>query len=360
MTTEWRDPRSVLKAHDLWAKKRFGQNFLVDRGAPERIVRAGGATAADTVFEIGPGVGTLTRALANFAGRVVALEYDRDLVPVARAELVDAPHVEVRAGDVRDVDWDALAAELGGPLVVYGNIPYHLSTDIVLGLVEHPAAWRRACFLLQLEFAERMATPPGEKGCGAPSAAVALHTEPRIAFRVGRGAFHPPPNVDSAVLVLQRRERPAEDVGDPRVFRQIVAALFGQRRKTARNALRALTPDADALLERAGLDPQRRGETFRLARVTRWFGTAECSRRRTRCDPWWCVLGTTARTARTTSTRRRRRARRPGRTSPPRGSCPWSARRRPLRLARPSRRRLSPGEASCSRRRRRGSRGPSC
>ncbi len=262
---DWHDPRSVLKAHDLWAKKRFGQNFLVDRGAPERIVRAGGVAPGDTVFEIGPGVGTLTRALAGVAGRVVALEYDRELVPVARAELDSAPHVEIREGDVRDVDWDALAAELGGPLVVYGNIPYHLSTDIVLGLIEHPAAWRRACFLLQLEFAERIATPPGERGCGAPSALVALWTKARIAFRVGRGSFHPAPNVDSAVLALERRAEPAADVGDARSFRAVVAALFGQRRKTARNALRALTPDD--LLGEAGLDPQRRGETFTLDEI---------------------------------------------------------------------------------------------
>jgi 16S rRNA (adenine1518-N6/adenine1519-N6)-dimethyltransferase len=262
---DWHDPRSVLKAHDLWAKKRFGQNFLVDRNTPERIVRAGGAAPGDTVFEIGPGVGTLTRALAAVAGRVVALEYDRELVPVARAELAEAPHVEVREGDIRKVDWDALAAELGGPLVVYGNIPYNLSTDIVLGLIEHPGAWRRACFLLQLEFAERVATPPGEKGCGAPSALVALWTKARIAFRVGRGAFHPPPNVDSAVLVLERRPEPAADVGDPKSFRAVVAALFGQRRKTARNALRALTEDD--LLGEAGIDPQRRGETFTLDEI---------------------------------------------------------------------------------------------
>jgi 16S rRNA (adenine1518-N6/adenine1519-N6)-dimethyltransferase len=260
---DWHDPRSVLRAHDLWAKKRYGQNFLVDRFTPERIVRAGGAGPQDVVFEIGAGVGTLTRALASVAGRVVALEHDRDLVPIARAELAEAPNVEVREGNVLDVDWDALAAELGGPPLLYGNLPYHLSTPIVMSLLEAPFAWRRACFLLQLEFAERLAARPGTRECGAPSALVALWTEPRIAFRVGHGAFHPPPKVESAVLILERRAQPAAEVGDAASFRAVVAALFGQRRKTARNALRALG-DPDALLAEAGLDPQRRGETFTL------------------------------------------------------------------------------------------------
>lgn len=272
----FRDPRTVLREHGLRAKKRFGQNFLINPRAPRRIVEAGGAGPGDTVFEIGAGVGTLTRALAEAAGRVVALEHDRDLVPVARAELAGAPNVEIREGNVLDVDWGALAAELGEPPLVYGNLPYHLSTPIVMALLEHPYAWRRACFLLQLEFAERMAARPGEKGCGAPSAVVALWTEARVALRLGRGSFHPPPEVDSAVLVLDRRDGPAADVGDPRRFRQVVQALFGQRRKTARNALRALTPDAEALLAEAGIDPARRGETLdldELAALSRaWTG----------------------------------------------------------------------------------------
>ncbi len=257
----YRDPRQVLRAHGIWSKKHFGQNFLIDPSAPDRIAAAGGAGPEDVIFEIGPGVGTLTRALAQRAGRVIALEYDTDLVPVCRAELADCPHVEVRAGNVLDVDWAALAAEVGRPLIVYGNVPYHLSTGILTGLLEVPAAWRRACFLLQREFARRAAASPGDKECSALSAAVALGCHATLALEVPAQSFHPVPKVDSAVLVLERRERPAVDV-EPRAFRTVVRALFAQRRKMARKALKAVHADPEALLAAAGLDPTRRGETF--------------------------------------------------------------------------------------------------
>lgn len=264
---EPRDPRTVLRAHDLWAKKHFGQNFLVAAGAPERIAAAGGATPDDVAFEIGAGCGTLTRAIAARGCRVIALEHDRDLVPVARAEVAPWPRAEVREGNVLDADWTALAAEAGRPLLLYGNLPYHLSTPILLSLLEAPTAWDRACFLLQREFAERVAAAPGTRECGTLSAYAALMTEPRVAFRLPPGAFHPPPKVESAVLVLVRRAAPAADVGDFDVFRRVVRALFAQRRKTARNALRAATPDAEAALTAAGLAPDRRGETFTLAEL---------------------------------------------------------------------------------------------
>jgi 16S rRNA (adenine1518-N6/adenine1519-N6)-dimethyltransferase len=267
--TESHDPRTVLKAHGLWAKKHFGQNFLVAREAPARIAAAGGCGPDDFVFEIGAGCGTLTRALAERGAQVVALEHDRELVPVARAELATLGRVEVREGNVLDVDWPALAAEAGRPICVYGNLPYHLSTPILLALLEHPEAWTRACFLLQREFAERVAAPPGTRECGTLSAYTAVWTRPRIAFRIGPGSFHPPPRVESAVLVLERLASPAAELGDEGRFRAMVRALFQQRRKTARNALRAQFPDADAALEAAGLAPDRRGETFTLEELAR-------------------------------------------------------------------------------------------
>ncbi len=259
-----RDPREVLKAHGLWAKKRFGQNFLIDPSIPGRIVAAGGVSADDVAFEIGPGCGTLTAAIAQIAGRVVAIEHDRDLVPVARAELAATPTVEVRTGDVLDVDWHALAAELGGPPVVYGNVPYNLSTPIVLGLLAARGAWKRACLMLQREFAERVAAPPGTRRCGTLSAQVALWTHATLAFEVGADSFHPRPKVDSAVLVLEPRAEAAADVGDPQVFRTVVKALFAQRRKMSRKALKQVCRDPRAVLEAVGLDPTRRGETFTL------------------------------------------------------------------------------------------------
>ena len=261
---EFRDPRTVLKAHEVWAKKHFGQNFLVAASAPERIAAAGRAGPGDFVFEIGAGCGTLTRALAARGGRVVALEHDRDLVPIARAELAPWPDAEIREGNVLDTDWRALAAEAGSPILVYGNLPYHLSTPILLALLDAPESWTRACFLLQKEFAERLAAPPGTRECGTLSAYAALLTQPNIAFRLPPGAFHPPPKVESAVLVLERLPAPAADVGDPEAFRRVVRALFAQRRKTARNALRAACPEPEAALAAAGLQSDRRGETFTL------------------------------------------------------------------------------------------------
>ncbi len=257
------DPREILKKHGLWTKKRLGQNFLIDAYVPGRIVQAGAAGENDTVFEIGAGVGTLTQALAGVAKRVVALEYDRELVPVLRAEFALDERVEIREGNVLDMNWNELAKELG-PLMIYGNLPYYLSSDIVLGLLEAPYAWTRACFLLQREFAERVAAAPGTRNCGVLSAWAALWTWPSIAFNVGPDSFYPAPKVESAVLTLERRPAPAVDIGDPKAFRQILKALFGQRRKMARKALKPLNFAKGDPWEITGLDGTRRGEDFSL------------------------------------------------------------------------------------------------
>jgi len=258
------DPREILKAHGLWTKKHFGQNFLVAPGVPDRIAAAGGAGPNDTVFEIGAGVGTLTHALAARAGRVITLERDRDLIPVLHHEFAGNDAVTIREGDVLDIDWMAEAEANGGPLLIYGNLPYHLSTKIVLGLLGAPMAWTRACFLLQREFAARLAAPPGDRGTSALSAQAALWALSSLAFRVAPGSFHPPPKVESAVLVMERRPKPIVDVGDPKAYRRIVRALFAQRRKMARRALRSVVPDPTALLDAAGVDPTARGEQLDL------------------------------------------------------------------------------------------------
>lgn len=259
-----RDPRTILRAHGLWTKKHFGQNFLVAPGVPDRIAAAGGARKADTVFEIGAGVGTLTHALAARAGRVIALERDRELMPVLESEFAGCENVTLREGNVLDVNWAAEAEANGGPLVIYGNLPYHLSTQIVLGLLAAPMTWTRACFLLQREFAARLAAPPGDRGTSALSAQAALWAISTLAFEVGPGSFHPPPKVHSAVLVMERRAAPAVDVGDAKAYRAVVRALFAQRRKMARRALRSVCDDPVALLESAGVTPTARGEALSI------------------------------------------------------------------------------------------------
>ena len=258
--------QATLHAHGLHAKKWLGQHFLVDPSVPEQIALAGGAGPTDAVFEIGAGTGVLTRTLAPRVGRLIALEHDRDLVPILRAQLARFAHVSVQEGDVRSLDWGAVAAELGQDPIVYGNIPYNLSSPILVGLLESPH-WRRACLLLQKEFAERVAAPPGTRACGTLSAGTALLTHATLLFEVPPTAFLPPPKVDSAVLVLERRTAPAEDVGDMVTFRQVVRALFAQRRKMARGALKPLFGEPERLLAAAGLEGTRRGETFTLAEL---------------------------------------------------------------------------------------------
>jgi len=175
-----------------------------------------------------------------------------------------ADHVEIREGNVLDVDWAALSEEVGRPLMIYGNLPYHLSTDIVLALMAAPNSWRRACFMLQREFAERLAAPPGTRKSSALSVQAALWAHTTLVFGVPARSFHPAPKVESSVVVMERRPRLPVDIGDPKAFRNVVRALFAQRRKMARRALASIYPDGTALLEAAGLDPTRRGETFDL------------------------------------------------------------------------------------------------
>tara|TARA_B100001093_G_C26823287_1_gene1012868 strand:- start:990 stop:1811 length:822 start_codon:yes stop_codon:yes gene_type:complete len=263
------DPRAVLRAHGLWTKKKFGQNFLISAEVPQRIVQAGGLLENDVVFEIGAGCGTLTRALAPHTGRLIALEYDRDLVPVARAELGWADHVEIREGNVLDVNWSSIKDEFGQAPIIYGNLPYHLSSKIILGLIENPGQWRRACFMLQTEFAQRLTATVGTRASSSLTAQCALWSVASHAFDVPARAFHPAPKVDSSVIVMESLAEPAVDVGDPKVFKSVVRALFGQRRKMVRKALKSICADVNSLLSETDLDGQRRGETFTLDEIAR-------------------------------------------------------------------------------------------
>ena len=261
------DPRDVLREHGLWTKKKFGQNFLTSPTVPEKIARVGGARPEDGIFEIGAGCGTLTRALAARASKVIALEYDRDLVPVARSELAGSPHVEIRQGNVLDIDWDLVCHEFERPPIIYGNLPYHLSSKIILGLLAKPHAWQRACFMLQKEFADRLSARVGSRQSSALSVQVAVWAITTHAFDVPSHAFHPAPKVDSSVIVMERLQEPVVDVDNHHALRVVVRALFAQRRKMARKSLKPISHDVEGLLRLAGLDGTRRGETFDLEEV---------------------------------------------------------------------------------------------
>jgi 16S rRNA (adenine1518-N6/adenine1519-N6)-dimethyltransferase len=261
-------PRAILRRHGLRPKKAWGQNFLGDEHHLAAIAAAARVGPGDTVVELGAGLGHLTRFLAATGARVIAVERDRDLVPVLRDELRALP-VEVREENAATIDLAAIARESAAPPVVVGNLPYHLSTEILFHVAEARAHLRRVVFLLQREVTERIAAPPGGKDYGILSVLLQLHAVVDVPHLVPAGAFTPPPEVESAVVRLEFREAPLADPGDGALFERIVKGAFAQRRKTLGNAFKAARlaePEAlAAALAAAGIDPGRRAETLSVA-----------------------------------------------------------------------------------------------
>jgi 16S rRNA (adenine1518-N6/adenine1519-N6)-dimethyltransferase len=258
----WEDPRRVLARHGLRPKRAFSQNFLVSRAAVERIAAAVGPAPGELVVELGPGLGTLTAALARAGARVLALERDSDMIAVVRAELGRAG-VEVREGDATAVDYAALAAERGVPAVaVAGNLPYAITGAILRDLVASRRAVSRAVIMVQREVRDRLVAAPGTAAYGAVTVFVQAAYAVRPVALVPAGAFHPPPKVDSAVVALVPHAAPRAEENE--AFREVVRAAFDARRKTLRNALaRAMGAEAaDRALAAAGVDGGRRGETL--------------------------------------------------------------------------------------------------
>ena len=252
-------PSELLRRHGLRPKKHWGQNFLGDPRILDALAALAELRPGETVVELGAGLGHLTRALAATGARVVAVERDRELVPILRAEL---PDVEVAEADAKSFDLTAVAP--GERIVVCGNLPYHLSSPILFHLLDQRSAVRRAVLLLQREVAERVAASPGGRDYGLLSVLLQLVADARIGLRVDRHAFTPPPEVESSALVLDFLPTLRAEVRDERRFRALVKAAFSQRRKTLWNALKPLAGGREAL-ERAGIDPQRRGETLSVA-----------------------------------------------------------------------------------------------
>lgn len=265
----FRDPRTVLKTHGLWTKKQFGQNFLVDALVVERIVSVSGALPTDSAIEIGAGCGTLTSMIAPNVATLTALEYDRDLIPIVRSELSTHSNVKIKEMNVLDVDWQSESHAAGQPLMLFGNLPYHLSSEIILAMMESHGAWRRACFMVQKEFGERLAAPAGTRQSSSLSVQLQLIACTSVAFYVPPQSFTPPPKVDSCVIIIEPKASPEVDIGSKRAFQTIVKALFGQRRKMSRKALKSLHVDVEELLSLAKLDGTRRGETFDLHELGR-------------------------------------------------------------------------------------------
>ncbi|MFN2546251.1 MAG: 16S rRNA (adenine(1518)-N(6)/adenine(1519)-N(6))-dimethyltransferase RsmA [Myxococcales bacterium] len=251
-------PGELLRRHGLRPKKEWGQNFLGDAGVLADLARLARAGPGDVIVELGAGLGHFTRALAATGAQVVAVERDRELVPVLRDELPAG--VEVVEADAKSFDLETI----GRRAIVCGNLPYHLSSPILFHLLDQREAVKRAVLLLQREVAERIAAPPGGRDYGLLSVLVQHVAEAEIAIDVPRHLFTPPPEVESCALVLEFLETPRAPVRDERRFRALVKAAFGLRRKTLWNALKNF-PGGREALKKAGIDAQRRAETLSVA-----------------------------------------------------------------------------------------------
>jgi 16S rRNA (adenine1518-N6/adenine1519-N6)-dimethyltransferase len=259
------DVRNVLRRHNIYPKKRLGQNFLVDEAALAKVAAAAELGPGDTVLEIGAGLGSLTRHLAESAGRVVAIEVDRDLFPVLQDTLRGYDQVELIQGDILQLDLGA-RLDLPDGYKVAANIPYYITSAVIRHLLEATVRPRRIVLTVQREVAERIVAQPDDMSLLAVS--VQFYSRPSLVARVPAGAFFPRPDVDSEIVRLDVYDRPAVTVPEVEGFFRVVKAGFSQKRKQLRNALsgglRLEPAQVDALLAGTGVEPQRRAETLTL------------------------------------------------------------------------------------------------
>ena len=275
MRTDLGNPKNtieVIQKYGFAFQKKFGQNFLIDTRVLDKIIAAAGVTEEDMVLEIGPGIGTMTQRLAEAAGRVVAVEIDTNLIPILQDTLSDFENITIINEDILKVDINKLAEEYNGgrPIKVVANLPYYITTPIIMGLFESGIPIDNITVMVQKEVADRMQVGPGSKDYGARSLAVQYYAEPYIVANVPCNCFMPRPNVDSAVIRLTRYEEPPVQVKDEKMLFKIIRASFNQRRKTLQNGLNNsselnFTKDQiAAAIAEAGFSPSVRGEALTL------------------------------------------------------------------------------------------------
>ena len=271
----------IIKQYQFVFQKKYGQNFLVDANILEKIIRLSEITKDDCVIEIGPGIGTMTQYLAESAGKVIAIEIDRHLIPILEETLKEYKNVTIMNEDVLKVDIKKIVEEKnnGNPIKVVANLPYYITTPIVMGLFESGVPLQDITIMVQKEVAERMQVGPGSKDYGALSLAVQYYARPEVLLQVPGTCFMPRPAVGSAVIRLKRYEKPPVTAQDEKKMFAVIRAAFGQRRKTLSNALAGGLTYADskgnqvqvnrqqvcAVLEKMGIKPDISGETLTLA-----------------------------------------------------------------------------------------------
>lgn len=262
----------TIQKYQFAFQKRFGQNFLIDSHVLDKIVNAAGITQDDCVLEIGPGIGTMTQYLAEYAGRVVAVEIDTNLLPILAETLKDYSNVTVINEDILKVDMNQLVKEYnqGRPIKVVANLPYYITTPIIMGLFESNVPIENITVMVQKEVADRMQVGPGSKDYGALSLAVQYYASPYIVANVPPNCFIPRPNVGSAVIRLTRYQEPPVQVKDTALMFRLIRASFNQRRKTLQNGLNN-SPELSfskeeiaAVIESLGLPAAVRGEALTL------------------------------------------------------------------------------------------------
>lgn len=262
----------ILQKYHFNFQKKYGQNFLIDPSVLERIIAAAEITGEDHVLEIGPGIGTMTQYLAEAAGHVTAVEIDKALIPILQDTLSEYDNVTVIQGDILKLDVKGLMEKQSGgrPVKVVANLPYYITTPIIMGLFESNVPLKSITIMVQKEVAERMQVGPGTKDYGALSLAVQYYAKPEIVANVPPNCFIPRPTVGSAVIRLTRHEAPPVRVEDERFLFALIRASFNQRRKTLANGLsnagelHLSREQVTQVLEGMGLSPTIRGEALTL------------------------------------------------------------------------------------------------
>lgn len=267
----------IIKKYGFAFQKKFGQNFLIDTHVLSKIISAAGVTKDDMVLEIGPGIGTMTQYLADKAGKVVAVEIDSHLIPILQETLGEYDNITVINDDIMKVDIKKLADEHNGgrPIKVVANLPYYITTPIIMGLFESGVPIDNITVMVQREVADRMQVGPGTKDYGALSLAVQYYAEPYIVANVPPNCFIPRPGVGSAVIRLTRHKTPPVDVKDRDLMFKLIRASFNQRRKTLQNGLNN-SPEIQIpkerlaqAIEKLGVSASVRGEALTLEQFAR-------------------------------------------------------------------------------------------